>query len=175
MAVTTTRTATRTFTRVDLMKLQVERVLSRCRASESHIKKILRGLDRKVIGEVLVYGVDDSGKCCAELHVEIDWERNQLHVAAGRELVNIDDRWPDDIAIEVDMALRLFDEYCQQKKLRFEIRSRFVSSSDHDELRADMGFVVASPIEWATGTRVGSVMAVPEIDEFSVGVSILED
>jgi hypothetical protein len=172
MAITRTRTATKTFTRVVLIKLQVDRILSRCDIDSDTIMKIFTGIDEKWIQDVHVYGLDSTGQCWAELHVKIDWERNQLHVTAGREQVSIDSRWRDDIAIEVEKTLGLFEEYCKDKSLRFNVHVRYRSGVNVAHANSRLGFVAAERVRWA-GEYFGSAMSVPEIDEFSIGINLV--
>ena len=172
MAITRTRTATKTFTRVTLIKLQVDRILSRCDVDGDTIMKILMGIEEKWIQDIHVYALDGATKCWAELHVKIDWDRNQLHVTAGREQVTIDTRWRDDIAIEVEKTLALFEEYCQDKSLRFEVHTRYRRGVDRDSVNTRLGFVTAIPVQWA-GKSFGSAMTVPEVDEFTIGINLV--
>ena len=173
MAITRTRTATKTFTRLTLIKLQLDRILSRCNVDNDTIMKILGGIDEKWIEDLHVYGLDPAARCWAELHVKIDWDRNELHVTAGREQLTIDTRWRDDIAIEVEKTLALFEEYCQDKSLHFDAHVRYRLGVNRDMVNRRLGFVAAEPVQWA-GQSFGSAMSVPELDEFTIGINLVE-
>lgn len=172
MAVTKTRTQTKTFTRISLMKLQVDRILTRSRVGQSTIEKILDGIDRKWIAEVSLYGLDDDGKCWSEMYVKIDWDRNRIHVSAGRDSVAIDDRWRDDVAIEVEKVMELFEEYAEAQDLRIKCHTRYASGVDRDKANEVLGMKSVSKVKWAGGSE-GSAMTVPEIDEFTVGIKLV--
>lgn len=173
MAVVRTRTATKTFTRVSLMKMQIDRVLTRTRVSSDYIRRILMGVDHKWIAEISVYAIDGADACWCELFMQIDWSRNEIHVAAGRDEVTIDSRWTDDIAVEVEKALGLFEEYADEHDLRILVHTRYRSGVDREQANRKLGFVNADPVRWAGG-MVGSAMTVPELDEFSVGINLVD-
>ena len=174
MAFTRTRTTTRTFARLSLIKMQVRRVLARARIKKDHSKRIVLGVDLRLIGRLMLYGVGADQRCFAELFIEIDWERNAIHMAAGREDVHVDDRWPQDTAIEVDEALRLFLEIVDAEGLKILCRTRYAPGVDRDTANQRLGFRPADPVQWAGGT-VGSRFVIPELDEVAVGVNVIED
>lgn len=173
MAVVRTRTATKTFTRVSLMKMQIDRVLTRSRVSSDYIRRILRGVDNRWIAEISVYAIDGAEACWCELFMRIDWSRNEIHVADGRDAVTIDSRWTDDIAVEVEKALGLFEDYANDHDLRILVHTRYRSEVDREAANRTLGFVNAEPVRWAGG-MVGSAMTVPELDEFTVGINIID-
>ena len=173
MPITRTTTATRSFTRVDLMKLQIERVLYRCRIEERSTQKILTAIDNQWIAELSLYGLDISDVCHVELYMAIDWARNKLHVAAGRNTISIDDRWRDGVAIEVEKTLALFDELCTERELSVLLHIRYRPGLDFQSINRSLGFAPAGPVHWRSG-EVGSTMSPPELDEFTIGVRITE-
>jgi hypothetical protein len=173
MPITLTHTATRTFTRIDLMKLQIERVLYRCRIDETSTRQILAAIDQKWIAEISLYGMDTTGECHAELYMSIDWARNELHIAAGRNTVGVDDRWRDGIAIEVEKTLALFEDVCAERDLKVIFHTRYRSGVDSIAANEHLGFVAVNPVRWREG-KVGSAMSVPELDEFTIGVRLTE-
>jgi hypothetical protein len=171
ISLTRTATATRTFTRMDLMKMQIQRILLRCRVDTVATSKLLLGVSKKWIHQISLYGMDTNGQCVGELFVAIDWTKNELHVAAGRNTVTIDQRWQDDIAIEVEMALKLFEELCQAELLSTTWQCRYRANIDGSTANEHLGFRNATPVTWRGGFT-GAGMSIPELDEFTVGVRI---
>jgi hypothetical protein len=174
MAVTRTQTATKTFTRVSLIKMQVDRVMTRAGLSAGSAEKILHGIEKRWIAHVFLYGLDGAGLCHCELFMRIDWQRNQIHIAAGRDQVTIDSRWRDDVAVEVEKAMMLFEEYVAEKQLKVVVHTRYGVGVDRQLANRELGFVNATDVKWAGGT-VGSSMTVPEVDEFTVGINLLDE
>lgn len=171
MASTRTATTARTFSRLDLMTMQVERILERCHVSEGTATKIARGIKEKWLAELSVYGLDSDGAAVAQLYMTIDWQKHEIHVAAGRETVTVDGRWRQGIAIEVEKALALFGDVCEAENLTNDLHARYRPGVDHAVVDASLGFKDAEPVKWRSGV-VGSAMTIPEIDEVVVGVKI---
>lgn len=171
MSFTRTSTATRTFTRIDLMRMQIQRVLMRCRVDEESTNKLLLAVTKKWIREISLYGLDGIGNCVGELFISIDWTKNQLHVAAGRNTVTIDERWKNDVSIEVEMALNLFEDLCRAERLSTIWHCRYREGVDGLLANTQLGFESATPVKWRGG-YTGTGMSIPELDEFTVGVRI---
>ncbi len=171
--VTRTRTSTKTFARIDLLELQIDRVLTRTCVSGK--EAILRGIREGWIMEVSVYGVDASGLCWAELFIKIDWERHKMHLAAGRSTVSIDSRWSQDsTAVETDKTLALFERYRAEHGLHGLCHVRYRTGINRQQANLALGFTAADPIRWKGG-HVGTHMSIPELDEFSIGVELIPD
>jgi hypothetical protein len=173
MAITRTATSTQTYTRTVLIKLQVDRVLSRVNLASSHIAKILQGIDNKWIAEVSVYGMNAQGYCSAELFMKMDWERNQFHVSVGKESLSVDNSWTGGISLEVEKTLGLFLEFVQSESLTALVHTRYAPGVDREAANRALGFVTASPVQWSGGF-VGTAMTIPELDEFTVGLRLRE-
>lgn len=171
MAITRTATRTNTYTRMVLIKLQVSRVLERTRIDESSTRKILLGIEKRWISEISVYGLDDIDICHIELYIRIDWDRNQIHVAAGRDSIDIDDRWHDGISIEVEQSLALFDDYSREMSLHNKFHVRYTPGTDRQTARSGLGFKGADPVKWRDGFT-GTAMGIPELDEFTIGINM---
>ncbi|WP_062212963.1 hypothetical protein [Streptomyces sp. NBRC 109706] len=171
MAITRTSTHTATYTRTELIKMQVERVLVRSRVTQKCTEAILRGLEMRWIAEVSIYGLDENDECHAELFIKVDWSRNALHISAGRDTVQIDDGWQDGISAEIDLSLKKFEEFVRQLGLRRVFRTRYAPGVDRDLTNRRLGFVRSSAVRWRDGT-VGTAMSIPELDEVTVGINI---
>lgn len=171
MAIARTTTHTETYTRMELIKLQVERVLVRSAFSATDVAAIIRGVENRWITEISIYGLDADGDCHAELFVKIDWSRNALHMAAGRDTVHVEDTgWPDGVSTEIDLALRKFEMFAGELDLRRIFHVRYGAGTDRDETNRRLGFQRAKRVRWRDGT-VGTVMSIPELDEVSVGIN----
>lgn len=173
MAVTRTTTVTKTFARVELIGLQIGIALRRAGVAESSARNVLQGASEKLIGEVSLYGLDSTKRCWAELFMKIDWRRHELHMTAGRTTVAIDAGWHDDLSVEVEMSERLFKDFCATHGLNVHLVIRYRPGVDRDAANRRLGFVRAAPVVWRGGA-VGTAMSIPELDEFSVGVRLLD-
>lgn len=172
MAFTRTATVTKTFSRIDLLKMQVTIALRRTRVAKTTISKIQMGMDRRWIEKIIIYGVDGTGKAWCGLTIRIDWARHQLHMAAGRTTVAIDERWEDDTAVELDETLRLFEDFVATRDLQPLIHVWYPSGLNHSQIRQDLGFVTANSVSWA-GHHHGVTVGIPEIDEMTIGFDMV--
>ena len=112
MAVTTSRTITRTFARSELIKWQILPALRRTVTLREEIKwRIAQALDRHWIKAVHIYALNADGQCSGELCLEIDWKEYQIQVYRGKGVVTIDENWVERTALEVDEAISVFNEW----------------------------------------------------------------
>jgi len=169
---TRTTTTTKTFTRIDLLKLQVVIALRRARVDASMVGKIRTGVEKGWIEKIVVYGVDSGGQAWCQLTMKIDWAQHQLHLTAGRLTVSIDDRWTNDTAIELDETLDLFEQYSRAKGLSSRAYVWYPSRLDRSSIQKALGFVTATPMVWA-GQAQGAAMKIPELDELTVGFDMV--
>jgi hypothetical protein len=105
--------------------------------------------------------------------MKIDWERNEIHVKAGRNNVVIDSRWRDDVAIEVDKTMTLFEEYCAGRDFEIGCYVWYASGVDAVYANSVLGLVDATDVTWA-GPLAGTEMTIPEIDEFTIGINLVD-
>jgi hypothetical protein len=105
--------------------------------------------------------------------MKIDWDRNELHVKTGRNNVVIDSRWRDDVAIEVDKTMTLFEEYCAGRDFEIVCYMRYASGVDRVHAHSVLGFVDTPDVTWA-GPLAGTEMTIPEIDEFTIGINLVD-
>lgn len=174
MAVTRTVTYTKTYARTELLKLQVQRVLTRSTQNKSTITNLLKAIEYRWLHEVSVYGMDGNDKCHAELFVRIDWSKNALHMSSGRDTVQVDAGWEGGVAAEIDSALQTFELVIKELGLRKYIQFRYTPDVDQDMANRKLGFSKAKPVQWRSG-YVGTTMNIYEIDEMDVGVNLATD
>ena len=174
MAITYSRTATttKTFTRIDLLKLQVVIALRRARIDSGTVNKIRNGVEKGWIEKIVVYGIDANDLAWCQLTMTIDWSQHKLHLTAGRISVSIDDRWKNDTAIEVDETLGLFEQYTQAKGLTSKVFVWYPNHVERESVQRALGFVTASPMNWA-GQLQGTAMKIPELDELAIGFDMV--
>lgn len=170
---TFTRTATKTFTRVELIKTQVRIALRRTTNISPEILKNTfdKGVDNHWINKITIYGVDQENCCRAQLILEIDWDEYNLQLAHGKATVAIDERWNDDFAIELDEVIALFNRYVSEYSLTTKWQTSHPDGLMLDEVLQQLGLVAAEPIEWEHGWST----VIPEIPELRIGCYLAED
>ncbi|MEV4173409.1 hypothetical protein [Nonomuraea sp. NPDC049709] len=171
MAIARTATYTATYARGELIKLQVHRILARCSNDQVHIRNLLRGVERRWISEISIYGLDQFGTCHVELFVKIDWGRHMLHMSAGRDTVQVDAGWQDGVATEIDLALQKFELVTRELGLRKIVHSRYAYGVDRDMANRELGMSPANPVQWRSGFY-GTTMSIPELDEVTAGINL---
>ena len=174
MAFTRTVTVSKAFSRNDLLRLQVTIGLRRAKVEQGTIDKLRTAVARHWVEKIVVYGVDTSERAWCSLTMSIDWGRHELHLAAGRTTVSIDERWGNDTAVELDETLLLFEEFVAARKLTPRVHVWYTKGTDHNAIRTALGFVTAKPMGWAGYAR-GVVVGIPEIDEMSIGFDMVPD
>lgn len=173
MARTQTTSTTRTFARLDLLKIQVMTALRRSGVSESVASKVRLGLDKRYIAIVDVYGVDSAGMAWCHLRLTIDWRAHKLHIEAGRTTVQIDGRWIDNTAVEIDETLRVFEAYMASRPLTIKLFVEYAEGVDRNRADAELGFVPGTRPNWA-GEPVGDSYNVRDLDELSIGIEMVD-
>jgi hypothetical protein len=173
MPITRTATYTATYTRLVLIELQISRILGRVRAAKSTQDSILKGVRNKWIGEIFLYGMNASGLCSAELYVRIDWERNKMHMAAGKDSIFLDPSWQGGVSLEVERTLALFLEFISSERLNVSIQTRYAPRVDRAYANRVLGYKNANPVKWVGGA-VGTAMTIPELDEFTIGLNLAQ-
>lgn len=174
MAISRTATYTATYPRMELIKLQIKRVLVRSGVDEGGVKSVLSGIEKRWISEVSVYVLDAGGDCYFELSIKVDWKRNEIHLSAGRDIVEVDSSWKNGISAEVDLSLGTFEKFVRERRLRKEVRVRYAPGVDRDKVNRILGFTPAAPVRWRGGT-VGTAMSIPELDEVTVEIKGVEN
>jgi hypothetical protein len=172
MARTQTVSTTRTYLRMDLLKIQVKIALERAvrpgDLSRTGLASLLKGLEREWIQQVHVYGFDADGYVRCELVLRVDWQRHKVHIDAGKTSVEIDNRWSGDTSLELHNYLELFNDFVRGNHFRTQWRVAYRAGLDGNTVNRALGFVNATPVRWATG-RDGITNVIPELDELTIG------
>ncbi|MFB4299974.1 hypothetical protein [Actinomadura sp. NTSP31] len=171
MVIARTATYTATYARAELIKLQVQRVLARSSQDRDFIRRLLVGVDRRWISEISVYGLDGADACHVELFIRIDWDRNTMHMSAGRDMVQVDAGWDGGVSTEIDLALQKFELVTRELGLRKVVHSRYAPGVDRARVNRELGFRNADRVQWRSGFY-GTTMSIPELDEVTVGVNL---
>jgi hypothetical protein len=178
MAVTRTNTRTFTFTRIELIKMQVSIALRRTTiVPEETLSKLLIGIENKWIEEFHVYAFDKNNLCKAELRLRMDWVKHTAEINMGNKDVTINNKWENNTAIELDESIKLFNSYVQTDGLWTEWRISFtLAVRSNSELlkkaREVLGTHQGESIKWAS-KKEGSEFTIPELSELKVGCYIV--
>ena len=167
-----TVTYTKTETRINLIKAQVEIVLTRTTdLSENSIDSILKGIEKQWICEVNIYGFDTDNLCTAQLTMKIDWHEHNLQIRNGNVTVTIaeDGRtWTDNTPVELGKVMKLFKDYVTEKSLKAKCRTFYTPGVNREEANRTLGFVSAEPIKWKSKAN-GFEVEIEELKELGVG------
>jgi len=133
------------------------------------IDAIMKGINKKWIAEISLYGMNGQGLCAGELYVKIDWQRNTFHLAAGKDSILLDQSWNDGVSVEVEKTLALFLDFLSAEGLTIKCTTRYATGVDRTYANSVLGFSRGQKVTWVSGT-VGTAMTIPELDEFTIGV-----
>jgi hypothetical protein len=134
------------------------------------IDAIMKGINKKWIAEISLYGMNRQGLCAGELFVKIDWQRNAFQLAAGKDSIRLDQSWNDGVSVEVEKTLALFLDFLSAENLNIKCTTRYASGVDRAHANSVLGFSPGKKVTWVSGT-VGTAMTIPELDEFTIGVN----
>lgn len=173
MAKTVTYAKTKTYTRIDLIKAQVEIALCRTTdlSMETIMNSILAGIEKHWISQVNVYGLDSENLCRAQLIMNIDWDEYNLQVSNGNATVVLAENnrtWRDNTAIELNKAISLFNDYVREKSLKTKCYTFYAPGVNREEANRILNMVTTTPIQWK-GKADGFEFEIPEIKELRVG------
>jgi hypothetical protein len=174
MAKTNTFAQTKTFVRIELLKLQVRVALKRTTdLTPPRLERLLTGIDNQWIDRINVFGMDASKQAWCQLTIKIDWARHRVHIAAGRTHVSVKG-WSDDTPHELGDSIKLFQDFVSENGLHtYWTISTVNLGAKRGSAFETMGLVDAEPIQWAGG-KASVHFNVPELDELSVDLYLLK-
>lgn len=170
-------TKTQTMARMSLIRIHVASALQETgAASKETTDRIMVGIKEKWIEFIRVYGLDATGKAHAELRLRIDWQRHEMHIAAGRADVTLGHgRSADPRSVILRECIDIFNEYVAENTLSIKFHISYLDSLSHqvDSMNSTLGLLTAATPEWV-GETIGEDMADPDIDELSAGIHLTE-
>ena len=169
MAVTSSRTLTKTFARSELLKWQILTALRRTVSLREETRiRLNQALDRQWVKAVHIYGITDEGECSGKLILQVDWDEYKLHIYRGKGVITIDGSWTNRTALEVDEAVSIFTEWVEQHRLTTRYAIESVTPEDGTELSRFLGFLPTEEPKWS-GDAHGTTLSNRDLSELSIG------
>jgi hypothetical protein len=167
--VTATRSETRTANRKYLLQWQVRNLVSRTTAeSQQTLAKFDKGVTNQWLGEVGVYGLDQSLRAVVGLELAINWLNYSIQVLIWGETVSVNQTlWAEDCAPEVSNAIEVFNQAVKAEDLKPEWRCWYAPGVDEEMVNRELGFKNAPPLPWA-GKVEQQASQVKELPELTV-------
>lgn len=177
MASTNTFTATKTFTRMNLLKMQIRIALRNTSdiAYESLNNIVNQGIEKKYLKKINVYGIDEEKYCRAQMSMEIDWDEHNLQMSKGKVTVAVDKKWKDDTAVEVDEVVQLFNDIVEYWSLKTQVHYVYSPNVDTEKVNKELGLSSAENIQWKTATKDETSKKIPKLSELKVGIRLAAD
>ena len=175
-----TFTFTTTFTRFSLMSFQIRTVLRRTTNIEDRmLNKLILGAEKRWIKKYSIYAFDNKKLCKGELNFEIDWNEYNYQISIGKTTVSIDRKNKKNVIIEVDEAVRAFNDFVRELKLNTEYRvvySDFVYNDLEllESVREKLSLAAADKIKWAK-KHTGKKYILQELPECSIGLYLIDE
>jgi hypothetical protein len=173
MAIVYARTTTSAYTRLDLIAMQVRVVLRKAGIEQAVVDRVSKGLRSKWIERVAICGQNAQGLTSCQLGLRIDWDRHNLHMAAGRSTVPVGTEWTDGLAIEVQEPLSLFLDCVRARGLHTRLYLWYPPSVSRSMVNSQLGFVDASPPRWAGKAEAAADFRIHELDEVTAEYSMV--
>lgn len=168
---TRTVSGTITTTRLGFINAQVKIALRRSMhyIDEETLNRVFdQGIRKGYIKQIDIYGMDTSGYCRAQLRIQIDWQRHQIHIREGRDMLVVPGTWMEIGAIEIDELTKLFREFVTDEQLETTWQFYWADWVDVAVARQELGTVEATPPTWR-GRPTGMSTSVTQADEMQVG------
>jgi hypothetical protein len=136
-----------------------------------------KGIDRnRWIEVVFVHALDGDGKLRAEIVMRIDWERNELHVKANKNAIELG---PADINIKpVSVAIEEIIDFFKKKASEAgwvtHWSVRYVPGVDHALVDRELGLMDNEMRDWAAGDTIHVYGESPQkLDELSIDLRVV--
>ena len=190
MARTNTKTSTKTYTRIAVLKANIELLLVRLanNMNKKRCKLFLEEVDNKSIKRFKFYGrklFKNEYFRYVELDVNIDWELHDKYILSGEIEVDLPDNEyfaggiTPDISAVMNVYLKIVDEYELNKSFSV-IWSDDVCNKQNEDFRANLrkklGLVKGSDLKWYGEKPKHTKIFTPiEIEELTAELSFVND
>lgn len=175
MAIVRTTTYTAVYTQSTLIELQIELMLRRSGIAASIREAAVRGIRNRWIENISLYWLNSANLLVAELSVDVNWSRNRLRLAAGRESDAPYPDWSSDVSADLSGDIASFLASLANKGFHVLPTIRYSPDVDADAANEDLGFKPAMSTRWTSGgTGTATTFSPRELDEFSISLR-LED
>lgn len=150
-----TQTATKAHTRITFLKIQLRWALRQTTdISETYLDTLMAGVEKQWINNFSIYAINANNLCRGELVLEIDWSEHNNQLYIGKATVSIDQKWKDDILIEVDETVYAFKDYVKSLGLRTNYRIGLTNAvwnnaSTKQQAFSQLSLSVGEPVKWA--------------------------
>lgn len=150
MARTNTKTETYTFSRLNLIKIQVDEAL--IRFGKSSVMEFYRKLiDKHWLGQLSFYALDNNNYCRGRLTLYFDWDKHNQQVSVKGTEIQIDDDWKNNVAPNLNYTLELFEEFIDTYSLQVITRFWYADGVNKDKADSELGVSDGEPIRWFEG------------------------
>jgi hypothetical protein len=171
MATTSSRSITQTFTRTELLKLQIVNAVHN--TTDTSIEELCRfcdtAIDSKLINEIIIRGLDKDNYCHVEMSLKIDWKEHEYHLSCEKTTIQIGSEWKDNTAYEIGTIIKLFNLFVEEKKLDRKWYFCYTEGVDVLSARAMLGSSTVSPVKWKAGTKGKTdELTIKQLSELSV-------
>ncbi|MEA5470984.1 hypothetical protein [Spirulina sp. 06S082] len=176
---TFTNTYTTTSSRLSLLRMQIRIALRQTTdISEFSLKNTIeKGIEKQWIEKVYIYAFDNNNLCRGELIFKIDWNLHNSFISDGKATIALDPRYwiaDDLLAIEVDEAVKLFNEFIDQNNLNTKWRASYLSSVDRDYANSQLGLKRGDPIKWAGENLAQKNIELAKLPELNIGLRLFD-
>lgn len=171
-----TQTWTAAITRMEMLVFQTNYVVKATTGSRSIREVLEKGLPKKWLKRIYVYAVDRDRRRRAEIKMEIDWERYEVHIVSKHDDVPINQKLPESEQLSVAIAeiVNFFNEFIQENGWSAEWAVNYAPGVDEALADKELGLTTAPPMDWAPGHREQVISEVPRrLDEFRIDLTLV--
>jgi hypothetical protein len=170
MAITRTTTYTVSYARVALLELQISAILELAGVVDSAKSAIREGIQNRWIENISLHWINSRNLVEVELSLNIDWGKYNLHLAAGRESVDISTRREPD-AVSLDGTIEMILDWARDRDLRVVPTIRYAVGTDVETANQILGLTPVAPVRWLSGA-IGTVAPLPRLDEITAPIRL---
>lgn len=170
---TTTKSVAKVLPRLILLKTQVKFIFQNKLLNSD--TKILEYIDlileKQWVKKFKIYGKDDQNLVACELVISIDWKEYSFQLKKSA-MVDLHERWKDDVMIETSIVTDEFYKYIVDKNLRTELVYIFNPKRDSDMICRELGLTDVEPVIWKDKPEKFSVQN-PALREYSIEFNLV--
>jgi hypothetical protein len=172
---TNTKTGTRTFARLAIIKLQVSLALKHTtKISPKTIERVFdKGIDEKWIKTICIFAIDKNRCCHAQISIDIDWNTHEYQISIGKNEIEIDindDNWNNDLVYDLDRYTKLFIAHAEKFGLDTEWGFECSDGVDEDQVHKSLSVTHGKPLKWSSEQSYNHGSKPPAISELSLGL-----
>lgn len=147
MISTHTNTITKTFNRLNLLKIQFDLVLRCLNVPKKTLELYQNLIDKRWLKQISFYALDSNNDCQAKIDLVIDWNELDRHIFTVRSLQR-GEAWTNEIVPELKSIVDRFYDFASRNSLSIEHQFCYRDEVDLKRANQELGLECSKKIIW---------------------------